>query len=180
MTAPRRAPRRGFTLIEVMIAVAIVGLLASLAIPNFMRASLRARVSERAIIMDGIGRAISETVVNLQAFPDPSNQVTWTGPQNPPGPPTGDKRIFQQALGGWAWLPLVIEGATYYSYSFVATNPRNNLATLTVVAIGDLDGDGAISTKTVNWVSRGWLFAKVAGGEVPPAGMEDLNTFNTF
>jgi prepilin-type N-terminal cleavage/methylation domain-containing protein len=39
---PRRA---GFTLVEIMIVVAIIGLLASIAIPNFMKARSQARTT---------------------------------------------------------------------------------------------------------------------------------------
>jgi prepilin-type N-terminal cleavage/methylation domain-containing protein len=169
---------RGFTLIELMIVVAIIGVLASVAFPQLNRAVLRARSAERATIMDAIGRAVNDTVSTRNGLP--GGGLVWTGARNPPdstGLPGPNKRLASMTEAGWEGLPVYLQGGLYYTYTFTVLDPdgKGGNASMFVLAFGDLDGDGAQTTKRIDWAADGYAFHKT--GEVPAAGLEDLGTF---
>jgi type IV pilus assembly protein PilA len=61
--------QQGFTLIELMIVVAIIGILAAIAIPAYQDYTIRAQVSEGLNLSGGAKAAISEFTMDSGAFP---------------------------------------------------------------------------------------------------------------
>jgi prepilin-type N-terminal cleavage/methylation domain-containing protein len=75
MTQTRR--NRGFTLIELMIVVAIIGILAAIAIPNFVRFQARARQSE----VHSNLKSLFTGLRTLQRMPLPTMRATGFAPE---------------------------------------------------------------------------------------------------
>ena len=82
--------KKGFTLIELLIVVAIIAILAAIAVPNFLEAQVRAKVSRSKADMRTISTAIESYRVDNNAGPtDAGNgaQGVWRPYAKPPGGP---------------------------------------------------------------------------------------------
>ncbi len=76
--------QKGFTLIELMIVVAIIGILAAIAIPAYQNYTIRAQVTEGLNLADGWKTQAAEFYANNGTFPttaqvSASGQVSSTG-----------------------------------------------------------------------------------------------------
>jgi type IV pilus assembly protein PilA len=148
MTSTRRQERAaGFTLIELMIVVAIIGILAAIAIPNMQRMQLRAKSGEGKINLAAI-RDAQESY-----FADAGNFVPWASVPNAAGSPPGQVKVAWPtglcnspplpADPGYCWVGWQPEGDVYFNYE-VDTNTGVPLTSSYYFAgaEADIDGDG--------------------------------------
>ena len=65
---------KGFTLIELLIVVAIIAILAAIAVPNFLEAQVRAKVSRAKTDMRSVSIAIESYMIDTNQYP-----MSWHG-----------------------------------------------------------------------------------------------------
>jgi type II secretion system protein G len=71
----KRMFKKGFTLIELLIVVAIIGILAAIAVPNFMNAQIRAKIARCQSDMRNIAQALEMYKMDENRYP------TWNQPR---------------------------------------------------------------------------------------------------
>jgi type IV pilus assembly protein PilA len=132
--------RKGFTLVELMIVVAIIGILAAIAIPNFLQFRLKAKTSEAK---SNLGAIRSTEVAYFAEWDYYIGNQAATPIANRVGNPNKEAWVSSTRFSILGFAP---EGSVFYSYALQGANFEPVAIGMTMEAIGDLDAKNGVST----------------------------------
>jgi type IV pilus assembly protein PilA len=141
--------KKGFTLIELMIVVAIIGILAAIAIPNFLRFQAKSKQSEAKTNLGGVFTAEISYFGEHNFFGNFA-QIAWS--------PTGTARYSYNSgaytgTAAAAAIPALTsptDNAGYVPAFAFATTPARTDNNFLISAAGQIDNDPTIDEWTIN------------------------------
>ncbi|MDE2149890.1 MAG: type II secretion system major pseudopilin GspG [Gammaproteobacteria bacterium] len=141
----RRSRAAGFTLIEIMVVVVILGILAAIVVPRIMDQPDKARVAKAKQDIQVLGTALDLYKLDNYAYPS-----TQQGLQALVNPPQGDPPAPNWKPGGYIQKLPTDPWGHPYQYLYPGVKDPNGYDLYTLGADGKPGGDG-INADIGNW-----------------------------
>jgi type IV pilus assembly protein PilA len=138
-----RTMQKGFTLIELMIVVAIIGILAAIALPAYQDYTIRSQVSEGPTLAEGVKLAVAEYYANNGSWPIDNTAIGYTS----------------TVSGSYVTNIVNQAGAVVITYGPPKANTNIQGQTLSITGGVDANGDIAWSCGTTTNDPTGFTFA---------------------
>lgn len=167
-----RARNRAFTLVEMMIVVAIVGVLAVIAVVSYRKLTLSAKVSEAQNMISAIRIAQESYKVERGTYAD-LTAAPWCPTD---GMAQAKTDWYTAPCTAWLALPVHVDGPVRFGYKTQAglggTAPTSAWVTMPTTTIGpwyviqaqaDLDGNAGLVTELVGTSFENTIFSHQEG-----------------
>jgi type IV pilus assembly protein PilA len=134
----KRTVQQGFTLIELMIVVAIIGILAAVALPAYQTYTVKAKISEAVLAASGCRTTISEVYQTGSSGPGANNWGCETTANS-------SRYVSSVTTTGDGWISVAVSGDTSLptdvTGKILSLVPINSALTpLTSASIGSAGG----------------------------------------
>jgi type IV pilus assembly protein PilA len=162
--------QKGFTLIELMIVVAIIGILAAVALPAYQDYTIRAKVSEGLVLADSAKLAVTENLANAAPLQSGLPGITVPTAANQLITPIATANVASIGVNGANGQITITYTAAAGNGTLVLTPTDNNAA-----VVGTATASTPPAAGSVVWICR----SASSIGTVPTTAIAPKGSLNS-